>query len=158
MLLRLVAVGKLKDPALRAACDAYVTRIRRYQRLDVAEVKEAKRTDHDARSARDIEGAALLRAIAPETRVVALARSGATLSSTDLANALQEWQLGGRDVALVIGGAHGLADAVLESAALTVSLSALTFPHELARLVLLEQLYRACTILRGEPYHKGRDA
>jgi 23S rRNA (pseudouridine1915-N3)-methyltransferase len=158
MLLRVVAVGKMKDPALRAACSDYVTRIRRYQRLEVVQVKEAKRPDPDARSAREVEGAALLRALEPETRVVALTRSGVTLSSTDLANTLRDWQLEGRDVAFVIGGAHGLADTLLANAALTVSLSAMTLPHELARLVLLEQIYRACTILRGEPYHKGRDA
>ena len=88
----------------------------------------------------------------------ACSRSGVTLSSTDVANALRDWQLEGKDVAFVIGGAHGLADTLLANAVLTVSLSAMTLPHELARLVLLEQIYRACTILRGEPYHKGRDA
>jgi len=158
MRIRLVAVGRMKDPALRTACDEYVTRIRRYQRFEVEEVREAKRPDADAAVAREAEGAALMRTLTPETRTVALTRHGSTLSSEDFAEALREWQLAGRDVALLIGGAHGLGDGVVNGAGLRLSLSAFTLPHELARLVLLEQVYRACTILRGEPYHKGRDA
>jgi 23S rRNA (pseudouridine1915-N3)-methyltransferase len=72
----------------------------------------------------------------------------------ELARRLARWQARGQDVALVIGGADGLAPAVLERAAERLSLSRLTLPHRLARLVLVEQLYRAVTILRGEPYHK----
>ncbi len=158
MRFRLVAVGKVKDHALRAACDDYLTRIRRYQRLEVAEVREAGRRDRDAESARRTEGATLLKSVPSESCVVALTRLGTAWSSEALADAVDRWQVEGRDVAFVIGGAHGLGDDVLQRADYSLTLSPFTLPHELARLVLLEQLYRACTILRGEPYHKGREA
>lgn len=158
MRIHLVAVGRVRDPALREACDDYAGRIRRYQRLEVTEVREAGRPDRAADAARHVEGEALLGAVPPECRVVALTRHGKAWSSEDLAHAVERWQMEGSDVALLIGGAHGLDADVLRRADVTLTLSPFTLPHELARLVLLEQLYRACTILRGEPYHKGRDA
>ena len=158
MRLHLVAVGRVKDPALREACDGYATRIGRYQRLEVTEVREARRPDPDADTARRLEGGTLLAAVPAECRLVALTRHGRAWSSEGLASAIERWQMEGRDVAFVIGGAHGLHDDVVRRADLALALSAFTLPHELARLVLLEQLYRACTILRGEPYLKGRGA
>jgi 23S rRNA (pseudouridine1915-N3)-methyltransferase len=85
---------------------------------------------------------------------VALARQGTAWSSEELAQQVTRWQREARPVALTIGGSHGLSPEVLASAD-QWSLGPLTLPHELARVVVLEQLYRACTILRGEPYHKG---
>jgi len=94
--------------------------------------------------------------IAPSSsRLFTLTRSGATLDSEALASALERWREDARDVAFVIGGAHGVDDGVIGASEDTISLSSMTLTHEIARLVLLEQLYRACTILRGEPYHKG---
>lgn len=156
MRVRLVAVGRVRDPALREACDGYAARIGRYQRLQVTEVREAGRRDQDADTARRLEGATLLAAVPVESRLVALTRHGKAWSSEDLASALERWQMEGRDVAFLIGGAHGLDDDVVRRADVPLALSSFTLPHELARLVFLEQLYRACTILRGEPYHKGR--
>ena len=158
MRFHLVAVGRVRDPALRAACDEYASRIRRYQRLDVTEVREARRPEHDAHTARRTEGGALLKVVPPASRLVALSRHGVAWSSEAMAGTVERWQAEGRDVAFVIGGAHGLSDELLQRAEVALALSAFTLPHELARVVLLEQLYRACTILRGEPYHKGRDA
>jgi 23S rRNA (pseudouridine1915-N3)-methyltransferase len=158
MRIRLVAVGRVKDPALRGACDDYAARIRRYQRLEVTEVREARRPERDADAARRIEGATLLGAVPSDSRTVALSRHGTAWSSEAMAQAVGRWQAEGRDVTFLIGGAHGLDDDVLRRADLALTLSPFTLPHELARLVLLEQVYRACTILRGEPYHKGRDA
>ncbi len=102
-----------------------------------------------------MEGQALRHAVPDGARTVALTRRGRRCSSEDFARRLGTWQREARDVALVIGGAHGLDAEVLETADDRLRLSSLTLPHDLARLVLLEQLYRACTILRGEPYHKG---
>lgn len=155
MRLVVAAVGRVKDAALRDACDRYAARVRRYLRLEVREVRSGSRPDADAAGARRIEGAALLAALPVEAAIVALTRAGTPLSSEGFANRLAGWRDRARDVAFVIGGTHGLAEHLLGRADERLSLSALTLPHELARLVLLEQLYRACTILRGEPYHKG---
>jgi 23S rRNA (pseudouridine1915-N3)-methyltransferase len=97
----------------------------------------------------------LLRAVPSDALLVALTRDGQEMTSVDFARHLEEWQRRNRDVAFVIGGAHGLDAAVLDAADQRLSLSPMTLPHEIARLTLLEQLYRACTIIRGEPYHKG---
>jgi 23S rRNA (pseudouridine1915-N3)-methyltransferase len=155
MRIRIHAVGRVRDPALREVCERYVGRVRRYRHLDVREVRDSGRPDAEADEARRIEANAILKAVDASDRVVALTRTGRALTSRELARQLDRWQSEARDVGFVVGGAHGLGDAVLRRADFELSLSAFTLPHELARLVLLEQVYRACTILRGEPYHKG---
>ncbi|UCF40851.1 MAG: 23S rRNA (pseudouridine(1915)-N(3))-methyltransferase RlmH [Gemmatimonadota bacterium] len=157
MIVRVVAVGRVKDAALRELCDAYAARVRRYQHLEIREVREAGRRDRDAAAARRREGEALLATIPQGSHVVALTRGGEAKTSEELAALVEAWRERARDVAFVVGGAHGLDAALLDGAHLRLALSDLTLPHELARLVLLEQLYRAMTILRGEPYHKGSE-
>lgn len=136
-----VAVGRVKDAALRAACDEYLGRLRRYARVEEWEVKDEAR---------------LPGAIPEEARLVALSRTGEPWSSMDLADWTGRWDQDGRDVALLIGGPDGLPGVLLTQAERVWSLSALTLPHELARVIVLEQLYRAFTIRRGEPYHRSR--
>jgi 23S rRNA (pseudouridine1915-N3)-methyltransferase len=155
MLVRLVAVGRLRNAALREVCDAYATRIRRYQKFEIREVKDAGRRAADARAVRRLEADAVTSALAPETTLVALTRGGTQLDSRAFAHQLKRWRYEARDVAFLIGGAWGLDDALLARVHFRLSLSTLTLPHEVARLVLLEQIYRACTILKGEPYHKA---
>jgi 23S rRNA (pseudouridine1915-N3)-methyltransferase len=155
--LYIVAVGRVKNSALRSACQEYCDRLRRYQRLEIREVRDAGLRDRDAESARKVEGKALLKAVPKTAVVVAVTRGGGAASSRDLAVQLQRWWDEGRDVAFVVGGPHGLDAEVLAAADSTLSLSSMTFAHEIARLVLLEQLYRAGTISRGESYHKGTD-
>ncbi len=102
------------------------------------------------------EEADRLRTRIPEgSNLVALARVGAGWTSTDLAKQLERWLLAARPLAFVIGGSHGLDASLIARATATWSLGPLTLPHELARVVVVEQVYRAFTILRGEPYHKG---
>ena len=137
---RVVAVGRMRDAALRAAADEYVKRLERYTHLEMREAKDEAR---------------LSGAIPERARLVALSRTGEPWSSTDLARCTAEWDQAGRDVALVIGGADGLPGSLVRSAERVWSLSPLTFPHELARVIVLEQLYRAFTIRRGEPYHRS---
>ena len=155
MRLHILAVGRLKDAAARDACNDYATRIRRYQKLEIQEARESGKSDREAAQSRHIEGEALLRLVPSGSRLFTLTRTGTAFSSEELASALDRWRADARDVALVIGGTHGVDEPVLRKSEGTISLSSMTLPHELARLVLLEQLYRACTILRGEPYHKG---
>jgi 23S rRNA (pseudouridine1915-N3)-methyltransferase len=148
-----VAVGKLR-PYYRHACDDYVTRLKRYTAISEYEVKEASRAPTPA--AQLAEEAKRLDAKIPrDATVVALTRGGALWSSQDLARQLERWLRVARPVAVVLGGSHGLDPSLLARAAYRWSLGPLTLPHELARVVVFEQLYRGFTILRGEPYHKG---
>jgi 23S rRNA (pseudouridine1915-N3)-methyltransferase len=148
-----VAVGKLR-PYYRQACDDYARRLRRYASLQEHEVKEASRAPTAAMQ-RAEEAARLEARITDASTVVASAREGTGWSSQELARQLERWLLIARPLVLVIGGSNGLDPAMLVRATARWSLGPLTFPHELARVIILEQVYRAFTILRGEPYHKG---
>lgn len=154
MEITLLAVGRLR-PAFRAACDDYARRIGRHVRFAEVEVREASRAPTIAKQRE--EEAERLRARLPSgATLVCLAREGSAWSSDELARRLGRWREAARPLAFVIGGSSGLADALLRSAAERWSLGPGTLPHELARVVVVEQLYRGFTILRGEPYHKGR--
>ena len=155
MSFRVVAVGKLKDNAIREACSGYADRINHYMSFDVIEVRDSGKKDREAVQARAEEGRAILKTVRKGAVVVALTRLGKADSSSRFASRVGDWRDRAMDVVFIIGGAHGLDAKVLERADWQLSLSKMTMPHELARLTLLEQLYRACTILRGEPYHKG---
>ena len=137
---RVVAVGRVRDAALRAACDEYLDRLRHYARVEEREVKDETR---------------LLDAMTDGSRLIALSRSGEQWTSGQLAEQTATWERDDRDVTFAIGGADAIPVAVLGKAERIWSLSRLTFPHELARVLLYEQLYRAYTIRRGEPYHRG---
>jgi 23S rRNA (pseudouridine1915-N3)-methyltransferase len=146
-------VGRLR-PYYREAYDDYVRRVGKYLKIRDAEVREASRAPgEEAQCAEEAER--LRRHLRPGTTVVALARGGEGWSSEQLARRLERWRLDARPVAFVIGGSRGLAPDLMVSAAARWSLGPLTLPHELARVVVVEQLYRGLTILRGEPYHKG---
>lgn len=148
----IAAVGKPRNAALAAAIEHYETRAARYWPLDVREVRE-----EGTRAPVDIvlkkEGERLLARTAGAT-VIACDERGSAMTSPQFAEMLQAARERARDVAFVIGGAHGLAETVRSSAQQRIALAPWTLPHELARLVLAEQLYRAGTIVRGEPYHK----
>lgn len=137
---RVVAVGRMKDASLRAASDEYLERLRHYTKVEEREVKEAAR---------------VLGAVPEGARLVALTRRGEELTSGQLAEWTKRWEMEGRDIVFAIGGADALPDEVLRKAEKLWSLSRLTLPHELARVVVYEQIYRAYTIRRGEPYHRG---
>jgi 23S rRNA (pseudouridine1915-N3)-methyltransferase len=139
---QLVALGgaKMKSAALRAACDDYLSRLRHYARIDEREVKDEAR---------------IPREVLVDTRLVALLKEGEAWTSEQLAAHTERWERDARAVTFVIGGPDGLSPALSERAQLRWSLGPLTLPHELARVVVYEQLYRAYTIRRGEPYHRG---
>jgi 23S rRNA (pseudouridine1915-N3)-methyltransferase len=151
--LRVVAVGKDRSGLYAPAVDEYAKRLSRYVKFELVEVPEARK-HAGTPQARDEEAEALLARIGPRERVVALDERGEERTSVEFAARVRRWIEGGQDVALVIGGSDGLAEALLARAAERISLSRMTLAHRLARLVLVEQLYRAMTILRGEPYHK----
>ncbi len=153
MKLRVVAVGRDRSGLYAPAVEEYAKRLGRYGKFELVEVPEARRHAGTPR-ARDEEAEALLARLGERERVIALDERGVEETSVAFARRVERWLAGGQDVALVVGGSDGLGDAVRARAAETIALSRLTLAHRLARLVLVEQLYRAFTILRGEPYHK----
>jgi 23S rRNA (pseudouridine1915-N3)-methyltransferase len=148
-------VGKPRDRHLAAAIDEYETRAARYWPLEVAEVREAGGRGVAPADVRSREASRLLERLPAAALIVACDERGERLTSPEFAALLSAARDHARDVALVIGGAFGLTDEVRSRAAHTIQLAPWTLPHELARLVLAEQLYRAGTIVRGEPYHKA---
>lgn len=149
-----VAVGRPRSPGLAEAIRTYERRAERYFRLRTVEVPAGGSGDEERDRAR--EGAAILEVAPDGLDLVALTREGGGMTSRGLARYLGELATYGLPgAAFAVGGAAGLAEDVLARARYRLSLSPMTLPHELARLVLVEQLYRAGTILRGEPYHRG---
>jgi 23S rRNA (pseudouridine1915-N3)-methyltransferase len=157
MRVNLLCVGDSKG-VVGAAVEEYEVRTRRYWRLQVCEVEDGagrggKAEPDEVRRAEEVR---LLARLPQRGEVVALTREGKALGSRDLARYLEERALRSVEgVTFVIGGAFGLGREILERSNLRLSLSAMTLPHDIARLLLLEQLYRAGTIGRNEPYHKG---
>lgn len=153
MKVRLLAVGRDRSGLYAPAVEEYVARLVRILKFELVELPEARK-HAGTPQARDEEAATILARIEPRERVVALDERGEEPTSLELARRVERWMTRGQDVALVMGGSDGLAPAVLERAQERLALSKMTLAHRLARLVLVEQLYRAMTILRGEPYHK----
>jgi len=155
MRVHVISVGRLSLPFLRDGVADYASRISRYLQFSQVELKEEKggRSSDPGRLVEG-EGNRILEKIPPGTFLVALDESGKALSSEGLADLFRrQMTLGNRDFTLVIGGPYGLSPEIKKRSDLVLSLSAMTLPHQMARLILLEQIYRAMTILRGEPYH-----
>lgn len=151
-----VAVGKLKEKFWAAACDEYLKRLRPYAKVSVIEIPDvdpARAGGVDA--AREREGAGILAAVSEGVRVILMAIEGKQRSSEGFSRHVDELALRGEsELIFVIGGSDGVSDAVRVRADETFSFGPITLPHNLARVVLLEQIYRAFKISRGEPYHK----
>jgi len=154
MKLVLAVVGRPRDAAVGAAIRDYEARAARHWPLEVREVRAEPARGAPADTVREREGERLLAAVPAGALVVACDPGGATLTSEAFSAWLQRQRERGRNVAFLIGGALGLSAAARDAAELRMALAPWTLPHELARLVLAEQLYRAGTIVRGEPYHK----
>lgn len=151
-----VAVGKLKERFWTDACAEYVKRLGAYAKVKVIEVPDidpARAGGVDGSRAR--EGQAILAAIPARSHAILLAIEGKERSSEDFSHRLDNLALSGKsDITFVIGGSDGVSDEVCARANETLSFGPITLPHNLARVVLLEQVYRACKISRGEKYHK----
>lgn len=148
------AVGKPRDAALAAAIRAYEERAARYWPLEIHEVREEPARSAPPDLVRQREGARLLAKIPAGAQLVACDAGGVAMTSEAFAEWLQRSRERAHDIAFVIGGAIGLAPQLRSQAASRLALAPWTLPHELARLVLAEQIYRAGTIVRREPYHK----
>ncbi len=159
MNIQIITVGKVKEKYISAGLDEFLKRLKPLAAIQISEVPDEKApVGLSAKKEEQIkarEGERILRLVRPGQVVVALATEGTMLSSEELAGLIAGWGLAGKsDIAFVIGGSLGLARDVLERADFTLSFGRMTYPHQLMRLILLEQVYRACKINRGEPYHK----
>jgi 23S rRNA (pseudouridine1915-N3)-methyltransferase len=151
---RIVAIGERMPAWVADGFAEYRKRLGRELPLELIEIKPPAR-GRDLRRAMAEEGEALLAAVPRDALVIALDGRGSSWSSEQLAEELKRWRMDGRDVAFLIGGADGHAEAILQRANQRWSLGPLTLPHMLVRLLVAEQLYRATTILAGHPYHRG---
>ena len=156
--IKLIALGNLKESYLREALAEYEKRLSAYARVDIAELKECRVPDSPApaesEAALEKDATAILAAIPPRSYVVALCVEGKQFSSEALADKLSAVMQQSGELVLIIGSSHGLSPRVNAAADLKLSVSALTFPHQLMRVLLLETVYRSLSILHGSKYHK----
>ena len=159
MKITVLCVGKIKEKFYTAAVEEYVKRLSRYSKVEIAEVQDEKTvegaSEKEEERVRDIEGRSLLSRISDGAYVIALAIEGESMSSVKLAARLEALAASGAShMVFVIGGSLGLSSEVMKRSDMQLSFSKLTFPHQLMRVILLEQIYRSFRIIRGEPYHK----
>lgn len=159
MRITVLCVGKIKEKYLQQGIAEYSKRLGRYIKLDILEVPDEKTPDRASAAQeaqiRDIEGERLLKHIRPDDFVVTMAIDGKMLDSVELSRQIETWGVQGKShLVFVIGGSLGLSKAVLQRGDYALSFSRLTFPHQLMRMILLEQIYRSYRIMNHEPYHK----
>ena len=159
MKITLITVGKIKEKYFTDAIAEYAKRLSRYCKLEIVEVPDEKTPDGASESLenqiKEKEGERILSKISEGAYVVALAIEGKQLSSEELADKMEKWNVNGiSHLVFIIGGSLGLTPKVLNRADFKLSFSKMTFPHQLMRLVLLEQIYRSFRIRNNEPYHK----
>lgn len=159
MKITILTVGKVKEKFYRQAIEEFEKRLSRYCKLEIIEVQDEKTPDRasevEEMQIKEKEGQRLLKYIKEDAWVCALAIEGKMLDSVELSQKMEQIGVGGTShMIFVIGGSLGLAEEVLKRADFKLSFSRMTFPHQLMRVILLEQIYRAYRIMQGEPYHK----
>jgi len=156
MRFEILFLGKTKEKYLAAGIEDFNKRLSRYAEVEIRTIKEKKWGNNESeKKIKEEETAHLLANCIQPTLIVALDPGGKQVSSEELANLIQQWEeQGKRKITFIIGGSLGLAPVIKQSADALISLSTMTFTHEMARLLLLEQLYRACSIRAGSQYHK----
>ncbi len=156
MHMRLIAVGDRQPGWVDGAFDTYVSRLPREWKFRLDEIATVRRNKNDkSQQARQAEGEKILAKLDPTEQVVLLDERGRQFTSRGLACKLTDWQTDGRDVCLLIGGPDGVSENVRQRANFIWSLSELTLPHGMARVLLIEQLYRAWSLQTGHPYHRA---
>ncbi len=159
MKVTLICVGKLKEKYLTQGVEEYVKRLSRYCSLDIIELADEKTPDNASSVVEDLikkkEGERILKALKDDSYCIALAIDGVMLSSQELAEKMDALGvMGTSHISFVIGGSLGLSEEVIKRANYKLSFSKMTFPHQLMRMILLEQVYRAYRIIHNQPYHK----
>ena len=159
MKITIISVGKIKEKFFVDAIKEYSKRLSKYCKLNIVEVKDEKTKENASQTEEDIvketEGKRILDKISDSSKIIALAIEGKELDSVELAKQIEEFRISGTsDITFVIGGSLGLHKTVLDRADMKLSFSKMTFPHQLMRVILLEQIYRSFRIINNEPYHK----
>ncbi|MBQ8627421.1 MAG: 23S rRNA (pseudouridine(1915)-N(3))-methyltransferase RlmH [Agathobacter sp.] len=159
MKISIVCVGKVKEKFYRDAIDEFSKRLSRYCKLEIIEVADEKTPDQasdtEVKQIKDKEGERLLKNIKEDAYVICLCIDGKQLDSEELSNKVEKLGIQGTShICFVIGGSLGLAEDVVKRADYKLSFSKMTFPHQLMRVILMEQIYRAYRIMNNEPYHK----
>jgi 23S rRNA (pseudouridine1915-N3)-methyltransferase len=159
MQILIIAVGKIKEKYLQEGIAEYQKRLHPYVKMNILEIAEDKRIGHltpsDQKRIKEAEGMRILGSIPQDSFIIVLDVNGVHWSSETLAENLHQYEIAGRNsLSIIIGGDLGLSDAVIARSNIRLSLSLMTFTHQMIRLIILEQIYRACKINRNEPYHK----
>lgn len=159
MKITLITVGKIKEKYLKDAIAEYSKRLSKYCKLEIVEVADEKTVENASeiveKSIRDKEGERILKYVKEDAFVITLEIGGKQLSSEELADKIEKLGIQGTShIIFIIGGSIGLGQAVLDHSDYALSFSKMTFPHQLMRVILLEQVYRSYRIISGEPYHK----
>ncbi len=155
MKITMLTVGQTEKNWIKEGLDVYVSRLKHYCAFSVNEIPELKNVSSLSREQiRKKEGELVLKAVRDSDEVILLDEHGKEYSSTGFAEALErKISLGGRDIVFVIGGAYGFSEEVYRRSNSSISLSKMTFSHQMVRTIFAEQLYRAFTIMKGQPYH-----
>lgn len=159
MKIDICCVGKIKESSFREMINEYTKRLSRYANVNIKEVADEKTPDNASSAEEEIiknkEGARLLNVLKDDSYKIILAIDGKNLSSPELADKIDKIGLSGKShIQFVIGGSLGLSDDVIKKADMKLSFGRMTFPHQLMRVILLEQIYRSYRIISNEPYHK----
>ncbi|MCM1523328.1 MAG: 23S rRNA (pseudouridine(1915)-N(3))-methyltransferase RlmH [Ruminococcus sp.] len=157
--INIIAVGKLKEDYLKSACGEYIKRLGAYCRVKIAEIPESRLSsdplEKEIENALIAEGENILAALPKNGAAAAMCIEGKQMGSEEFAERLEKFASEGKStVSFIIGSSYGLSDGVKAAADIRMSMSAMTFPHQLARVMLLEQIYRAVSILNNGKYHK----
>ena len=159
MNIKIITVGKIKEKYIKLGIDEFAKRLSKYCNLEQVEVSDEKApetlSDKEMQMIKDKEGEKILAHVKENTYLIALAIEGKMISSEELAAKMQDLAISGKShITFVIGGSLGLSDSVMKRADYKLSFSKMTFPHQLMKVILLEQVYRGIRIIKGEPYHK----
>jgi len=157
--IKVITVGKIKEKYIKLGIDEFAKRLSKYCSLEQVEVSDEKApetlSDKEMQMIKDKEGEKILAHVKENTYLIALAIEGKMISSEELAAKMQDLAISGKShITFVIGGSLGLSDSVMKRADYKLSFSKMTFPHQLMKVILLEQVYRGFRIIKGEPYHK----
>ncbi len=151
-MIKIITVGSIKEKYLKDAIDEYKKRLSKYNNIDIIELKDEGKVEEE--KAKEIEGEKILNKVQDKDYVITLEIEGKELTSPELANKINNILIENSNITFIIGGSYGLSDKVKERANYHLSFSKMTFPHQLFRVLLLEQIYRSYKIINNESYHK----
>lgn len=159
MKIKIISVGKIKEKYLINGINEYLKRLTPYAKMEIVEISDEKASENlsqmQLNQIKNTEGGKILSKVSDEDYVIALAIEGKQKSSEELANFIKQHMIyNGRNIDFIIGGSNGLSEAVIKRANELLSFSKFTFPHQMMRFILLEQIYRSYKIIKNEPYHK----